>query len=205
MKPSTKFVLALLAIASIISLVHVISSILQGPDSSETVAARTVADPNPPVMPPDPQSEALTHARIHLLEKQTEYREKAQRAASRTPAARTQAAAQIQSSWTAFIQSNRAKYSTLVEQARQDPHKSAHCTICNGLGDLPCLMCKQHPGKCISCGGTGFAAAGEFCPTCQGTGKCYLCAGLGRMNCTFCNDGVIATDSPPLPVSPPIF
>src|SRR5689334_15707298 len=101
MKPSTKFVLALLTIASIISLVHIISGVASGPESGETVATRTISDLNP-ALPPDPKSEALTQARIHTLEKQAEYREKAQRAAAQTAAARTQAAAQIQSSWTAF-------------------------------------------------------------------------------------------------------
>src|SRR6478672_9203357 len=118
MKPTTKFVLALLAIASVISLVHVISGGASGPDHGDAVVARTTLDPNPPPPPPDAKSEALTQARIHTLEKQAEYHDKAQRAAAQTAAARTEAAVQIQSSWTAFIQTNRTKYSAITEQAR---------------------------------------------------------------------------------------
>ena len=203
MNSSTRFVLAFLAIALVISVVHVIRGVSHGPDPVDTVAARTALDPDP-VLPPDPKSEALKRARVAVLEKQADYREKARRAAAQTASARSQAAAQIQPSWTAFIQTNRAKYSALVEQAHHDPHGSAHCTLCNGVGDLACIMCTQHNGKCLSCGGSGLGRYLELCPTCNGSGKCYLCAGLGRMNCAFCNDGVIAIDTPPPPASAPI-
>jgi len=203
MKPSTKFVLALLAFGSIIWLIHVIRGGTR--ESTATVSARPVAPEGAPVqVPVDPAAEARDRAHVESLQKQADYREKAQRAAALTTASRTRAAKQIEPAWTAYMRTNQAKYVAIVEKARQDPHGTAHCTICNGVGDLACVMCKNHDGKCITCGGKGSDVGQEFCPTCNGTGKCYLCAGLGRMNCAFCNDGVIATDTPAPPLSAPL-
>lgn len=203
MKPSTKFVLALLAFGSIILLIHVIRS---GARRDAAVEARTALDgaTAPVQVPVDPAEEARDRARVEALERQAEYREKAQRAAALTMASRARAVKQIEPAWTTYVRTNQAKYTAIVQKARQDPHGTAHCTICNGVGDIACVMCNNHDGKCITCGGKGSDVGQEFCPTCNGSGKCYLCSGLGRMNCAFCNDGVIATDTPPPPLSAPL-
>ena len=205
MKPSTQFVLALLAFTSIFCLIHVIrGGAREGavPVESRALSDGAAAAVTP--VPPDPAGEARNRARMDALQKQAEYREKAQRAAALTPVSRARAAKQIQPAWTAYLQSNQATYATILEKARRDPHGMARCTICNGVGDLACVMCTNHEGKCITCGGSGSDVAHEFCPTCNGTGKCYLCAGLGRMNCAFCNDGVIAIDTARPPPSAPL-
>jgi len=202
MKASTKFVLALLAFGSIISLIHVIRGGAR--EDATTVAARSVPDGATMQVPVDPTAEARDRARAEALQRQAEYREKAQRAAALSAASRARAVKQIEPAWKSYMQTNQAKYAAILEKARRDPHGSAHCTICNGVGDIACVMCNNHDGKCITCGGRGSDVGQEFCPTCSGTGKCYLCSGLGRMNCAFCNDGVIATDTPPPPLSAPL-
>ena len=92
----------------------------------------------------------------------------------------------------------------LLLKARQSPHDSVTCTICDGFSYMPCVVCPGHNGKCVTCRGAGKRAAGELCATCLGTGKCYLCSGAGKMFCPFCDDGEVHSRQPVPASFPPV-
>jgi len=97
-----------------------------------------------------------------------------------------------QAEWAALISTNTGAFMSLRQQAAHADHKQIACTICDGTGVMKaCIVCDHSDGKCVTCGGTGRIANGEYCPACVGTGKCYFCGGSGKMQCPFCDDGVI--------------
>jgi hypothetical protein len=99
--------------------------------------------------------------------------------------------------WTALISTNRQTFLALRDAARHATNGETTCTICDGRGSLAfCILCSHSDGKCVTCGGAGRLSTGEVCPTCMGTGRCYLCDGTGRMTCPFCNDGLIRVNGP---------
>jgi hypothetical protein len=107
------------------------------------------------------------------------------------PASRQEARAAATPAWLQVLSTNEEKYASLIARAKQSPKGQVECTICDGLSYMPCIMCDQHDGKCVRCGGSGHKGLDAYCPTCLGKGKCYLCAGSGKMFCPFCHDGMI--------------
>ena len=110
---------------------------------------------------------------------------------------------ELRSPWQSLIKTNYAAYEELLEKARQSPHGVTPCTLCDGQSYMPCLLCKENNSKCLDCNGRGRRGA-EYCPTCIGTGRCYLCSGFGKMLCPFCDDGSIDVQHPRPAVLPPI-
>lgn len=101
-----------------------------------------------------------------------------------------------QGAWAALINSNLAVFQDLRGLAAHSHGNETHCTICDGVGRMHfCILCDHNDGKCLTCRGTG-RYLGNTCPTCRGTGKCYLCSGTGKMGCPFCDDGTIYANAP---------
>ena len=98
-----------------------------------------------------------------------------------------------------MIATSQALYAELRKKAATSPDKlTTPCTICDGQGAFPCLMCEKNRGKCPECRGDG-RQSGEYCRTCIGDGQCFMCAGTGKMLCVFCDDGLVdlRVPSPP--------
>ena len=162
-------------------------------DSTEDPAASLVV---PISKRPAPPQQRLAYGleaerTVSNLSALEEERARRQRAVRDMPAARHQAQFAAQKPWAAVVNSNLARFRELVRQAQQVRDGSVACTICDGFSYMSCVMCHDHDGKCGPCGGTGRQASSEYCPTCIGTGKCYLCSGSGKMFCPFCDDGVV--------------
>src|SRR2546423_10873946 len=183
MKHACGIILALLVYLGVIYLVG-------SPSKEEAVTARdstaedaSAASPSQPL----PMSDAdqlqaqQTQERVQHLETQTRELEMTEAAAQRMPAARRMAQAATVSAWTQVVSTNTDKYLELLQKAKQSARGQIECSICDGLSYMPCVMCKNHSGKCIHCDGTGHLAARTYCPTCLGKGKCYLCNGSGKM------------------------
>jgi hypothetical protein len=98
--------------------------------------------------------------------------------------------------WSAIIQTNMSQFHDLYQKAKESPKGEVVCTVCDSYSYMPCIMCKNHDGKCITCSGTGHRSQAEFCPSCLGTGRCYLCSGRGKMFCPFCDDGMVKIKFP---------
>jgi hypothetical protein len=170
--------------------------------SSQTVVAARVQTESAPTV--DPLYERLSEQRAANLVRQATDRTKMDRAAHQTPLTRARAVEGINAQWTHLLETHRATYEKLLHAAAAAPRGEVPCTICDGFSYMPCLLCKGHNRKCVTCGGTGHDVSDEFCPSCLGTGKCYLCSGSGKMFCPFCNDGMVDTHSHPPRKSPPI-
>jgi hypothetical protein len=154
---------------------------------------------------PDPLYDRLIANRVTTLTELARYREHLARANLHSLRTRQQAAAEAYPAWTEAVQTNKATYLKLLEEAKHAANGKVVCSICNYTSYIPCAMCKDHDGKCTTCGGTGSDVGHEFCPSCSGKGKCYLCNGSGKMFCPFCDDGMIRTDWPPPTSFPPLY
>jgi hypothetical protein len=152
----------------------------------------------------DPLYERLSEQRAANLVRQANDRTKMERASQHTALTRARAVEGINAQWTRLFEKHRATYESLLHAAATAPRGEVPCTICDGFSYMPCLLCKDHNRKCVTCGGTGHDVSDEFCPSCLGTGKCYLCSGSGKMFCPFCNDGMVDTHSHPPRKTPPL-
>ena len=102
-----------------------------------------------------------------------------------------------QAPWANVLATNWPAFLELRRQAAQTRTKETPCTLCDGGGYMRyCIVCPEHKGQCVTCGGSGRVAGNEVCPGCVGTGKCYLCVGSGKMACPFCSDGRIEIRRP---------
>jgi len=173
-----------------------------GAPTAPVVSARSVSDLQ--AVAPKSGPERQTEERLNQLAKQAEYLEKVQTAAQHTQESRKWVAQNAQNTWDAMLQANRAKYAALQQQLASSKTHTVHCTICNGLGELRCSLCTAHPGKCATCGGSGYDSQGNVCATCLGSGRCFLCSGTRKMNCIYCNDGMIDEHTPAPPASAPL-
>jgi hypothetical protein len=110
---------------------------------------------------------------------------------------------ELRTPWQELIKTNYTAYEELLATARQSPNGTTPCTLCDGKSYMPCILCEHQEGKCIDCNGRG-RRGNEYCPTCVGTGRCYLCSGYGKMFCPFCDDGTIDIKHPRPAGLPPI-
>jgi CheY-like chemotaxis protein len=107
--------------------------------------------------------------------------------------------------WSKVLSTNWLAYKKLHTEALSSAAGAVPCTICNGRGQLDdCILC-DGTGKCPTCGGTGYLASGELCPSCLGSKHCYLCSGTGKMTCPFCDDGMVYAKADPPPNQLPIY
>jgi hypothetical protein len=131
-------------------------------------------------------------------------RQKRQAAALKTEVTRRPLQLARREDWRQMIATNSELYRQLRLKASTSPHGVTPCTICDGLSYMHfCVMCKKNDGKCPTCKGTGLITVNDYCPTCTGSGKCYICNGTGRMLCAFCDDGMIDIRRPPPSMSVP--
>lgn len=153
----------------------------------------------------DPFNDRLIANRVTTLTAMAKFRERMARAANEMLRTRRQAALQAHGGWSEILKANMPVYDALLEKAKSQPREQTPCTICDGLSYMPCVMCKNHDGKCLTCGGSGHDVRDEFCPSCFGKGKCYLCNGNGKMFCPFCDDGTIKARGTPPSNFPPLY
>jgi hypothetical protein len=145
-----------------------------------------------------------TGAWIRKMEKLEEEKSLRARAESKTDQTRGLLQRDKRDAWTALLATNRQAFLALRDTARRSTNGETACEICDGRGSLTfCVLCTHNDGKCPTCGGTGHLSVTELCPTCVGSGKCYLCRGSGRMMCPFCNDGLIRRGQPDPPPTLP--
>ena len=143
--------------------------------------------------------------RSHQLELQARHLEKLEVAKAEMMASRREVQSASYAAWNQVLTANHQHYLELRDEAAKDARGQVPCTICDGYSYMRCVTCRDHDGKCITCKGTGRIALDAYCPSCLGSGKCYLCTGSGKMFCPFCNDGVIETRRPPPSNFPPLF
>jgi hypothetical protein len=137
-----------------------------------------------------------TEERVRRLSGQEEQKARQTRAAAQTRPSRRQLQLARVGSWNALIRTNMLHYHQLYNAAWASGTGQIVCNICDSFSYMPCIMCSDHKGKCMTCDGSGHREGQELCPSCVGTGKCYLCAGSGKMFCPFCDDGMIRVDWP---------
>ncbi len=175
--------------------------------------SRGTEEAPPPVAPealqsvPSPQENELvtrqTEERIREFEAVARERQMVETARRDMEANRRQARVAATPAWTQVLSTNEAKYLSLLAKAKETPRGQVPCTLCDGLSYMPCVMCKDHDGKCLPCGGSGHLTPNVYCPSCLGKGKCFLCSGAGKMFCPFCNDGMIDINWPAPSPTPP--
>jgi hypothetical protein len=201
MKHLTRIGIALLAYLATISVIHY----LKKHDEAAAAAPGAVWAPPVPITPAERNHWRTTEERIRYLVSLEDRRAREDRAARKVPGSRRPLQLSVLGAWTSVIRTNMARYHELYAQAKNHPKGEVPCTICDSASYMPCIMCPNHNGKCVSCGGSGRAEAQELCPSCQGTGKCYLCSGIGKMFCPFCDDGAIRVDWPLPNYFPPAY
>ena len=149
-----------------------------------------------------PQKEAefeATQRRIAHLEELEEYQEKRAISAKALPHYRDRILASRKAEWTAILEKHWAEYEALLKVAEQSASGMALCTICKGDTYLDfCIFCEEPSnGVCATCSGEGIQFGDEICPTCNGSGKCFMCThDKHQMMCPFCDDGMIIADGP---------
>src|SRR5262249_43229181 len=163
------------------------------PEAAPGRSADGAAD-NPSWPAPGPDAESrLNEEAQHRLQAQEERREKAEHARERMMRERSTLQRLYQPTWTALRETNWAKFEALRQKAAAGDGRTP-CTLCDGFGYMPCIMCTDHNGRCVNCDGSSHSLNGQHCAACLGSGKCYLCNGRGKMLCIFCNDGRIEID-----------
>jgi hypothetical protein len=204
MKHLYRISLVLLVYAAVLALVNFFRD---KPPAELLGAAQTEAATEAPsrIISADPLYDRLIADRVITLTELARYREHLTHANQHMLRTRRQAAADAYPAWTEAVRTNRQTYLALLEQAKQAPKGKVVCSICGESSYIPCAMCKNHDGKCTTCGGIGSDAGSEFCPSCSGKGKCYLCNGTGKMFCPFCDDGMIRVDWPSPSSFPPLY
>ena len=203
MKHFYRICFVLLAYAALVSLFHALRP--KPPSKSSNAGlAETMTDRPNRITSSDPLYDQLIVNRVGALKDMARYREHLAHAAQNMLKTRRQAAGEAYAPWNQVIQTNKQTYLKLLEKALHEPHGQTPCTICDGFSYMPCVMCKNHDGKCITCGGSGHDVGREFCPSCFGKGKCYLCNGNGKMFCPFCDDGMIKVQWSPPKTLPPL-
>lgn len=157
----------------------------------------TARAPSQTVAPPSEAQQQEAAQRIQeIAVREAELQARA-RAVSKTQEAQRRWKQQRFSAWGAMIASNQVLYAELRKKAATSADKlTTPCTICDGQGAFPCLMCEKHRRKCPECRGEG-RLAGELCSVCIGDGKCFMCSGTGSMLCPFCDDGMVDLRVPP--------
>jgi len=149
--------------------------------------------------------ERLTQAHVKELARLEEEQRKRNQAAAGMKPAREHLQFKAQDGWSELLATNSAAFIALRKRAAQSPTGETPCTLCDGGGyQHYCVLCPEAKGKCATCKGSGMFSAKEYCPTCLGTGKCFLCFGTGKMSCPFCNDGMVSLKWPLPPARLPI-
>ena len=144
-------------------------------------------------------------APAHALERMEDERRKWDRAAASMKLLRERLQFKVQDAWSELLTTNSAAYLVLRRKAAQSPGGEIRCTLCDGQGSLHyCVLCPPHPGKCPNCKGSGEIPPSEYCPACQGSGKCFACFGSGKMPCPFCGQGRFNWNLPMPPARLPI-
>ena len=176
-------------------------------------------NPDPPLVEGVPQSPAgstqrkaaleqsqtpLDRERVQQLEAMVSRQAQMAAATRDMPAARQRARAEAAPAWTRVLITNQEAYQLLLAQAQKSDRGEVTCTICDGFSYMPCVLCTHHDGKCIDCRGAAYIRSGVLCPSCLGSGKCYLCTGSGKMFCPFCDDGMILKQWPAPAKEPPL-
>jgi hypothetical protein len=137
-----------------------------------------------------------TEQRVRYLAASEQDRSRRERALRDMPAARRELQTATLGAWSNLVRSNMPAYHDLYAKAKEAPNGEVLCTICDTLSYMPCIMCRNRDGKCTTCNGSGRRGRDEYCPSCLGTGRCYLCTGSGKMFCPFCDDGMIKVKWP---------
>ncbi len=166
------------------------------------VQAAAVAAPGP--LTPAAGERPADRDRILQLEAMATRQTQMEQATHAMPAARQQARAGASTAWQEVLATNQAVFRELFAQARKAERGEVPCTICDGYSYMPCVMCRERDGKCVTCRGSGHRLPDVLCPTCLGSGKCYLCTGSRKMFCPFCDDGMIQSHKPEPPTDPPL-
>jgi hypothetical protein len=136
--------------------------------------------------------ESQRQTRVRELASLQDEQQMRQRAAEKTKAFRENLQFRMRDRWSETLMTNSPAFTALREKAARSPNGEIACTLCDGKGYMhSCVLCLEDSGKCATCKGSGKVPPDEYCPTCLGTGKCYLCFGTGKMSCPFCNDGMI--------------
>ncbi|HEY2952876.1 MAG TPA: hypothetical protein VGK40_09850 [Verrucomicrobiae bacterium] len=143
--------------------------------------------------------------RSRQLETQARHLERMEVAKSQMMARRREVQSASYAAWNEVLSANHEHYLQLRDQAGKTPGGQIPCTICDGFSYMRCVTCRNHDGKCITCKGTGRLALDAYCPSCLGSGKCYVCTGSGKMFCPFCDDGMIDARRPPPNSFPPLY
>ena len=166
------------------------------PIQAEPAPSALAAVPTATALQQAAAEEAATQAHLSALSKMESETKKREQVASRTFDARNTLRGARQNHWNAIISTNWESFQALRRVAAESPHRETACTLCDGTGGMPsCVLCRDKPGNCAVCEGTG-ERFGELCGACLGKGKCYLCFGSGKMPCLFCDDGVISLKGP---------
>jgi hypothetical protein len=163
----------------------------RSPDGS--VQAQSLTSPDHAEPWPTFAHDHFDEESVRTLKAQEEHRQKAEYARARMVRERTTLQRIHQADWTAVLQTNWAKFEELRKVAAAGDGRTP-CTLCDGFGYMPCVMCTDHNGRCVNCNGTRRGLNDQLCAACLGSGKCYLCNGHGKMLCIFCNDGRIEVD-----------
>lgn len=135
---------------------------------------------------------SLAHRYTEDIKKLERAHTRRSKAAARMKDSRRHLQATYQNDWRKIINKNRAKFGELRKAAAKDPTGEIPCTICEEKQYLAdCILCPDESGKCDTCDGKGLLFADETCPSCLGSGECFMCFGIGQMPCPFCNDGMV--------------
>ena len=153
---------------------------------------------------PEQPAAQQTAQRIQQLELQDKHLQRMAVATREMRSSRQQAQFASHQAWSQVVETNQGRYQQLLLQAHQQARGEVACTICDGLSYMACVMCAHHDGKCATCEGRKYLTQDVYCPTCLGSGRCYLCCGSGKMFCPFCDDGMIKYGRPPPSSSPPL-
>jgi Spy/CpxP family protein refolding chaperone len=192
MKPHLRTGLVIAALLVVVCWLHQSST---SPDRSPdgTVQAQSITSSDHPAPWPAFMHDHSDEESVRTLKLQEDQRQKAEYARARMMRERSTLQRIHQADWTAVLQTNWAKFEELRKRAAAGDGRTP-CTLCDGFGYMPCVMCTDHNGRCVNCDGISRSVNGQHCAACLGSGKCYLCNGHGKMLCIFCNDGRIEVD-----------
>ena len=141
--------------------------------------------------------------RTQDLSKRRAEKERYDRAAKAMPDYRARVLSSGRTKWTEILNRHKSEYKSLADAAKHS-HEGVECTICEGDTYLDyCIFCNSDSdGKCPTCTSGEGNFLDELCPTCQGSGNCFMCSGTKMMMCLFCDDGTIEASTPPASVIP---
>ena len=172
------------------------------PQADPTVALEPLTQPKGNLLPPK-ENEQLENRLRQLQLKEENRRQKAEltlKSKSMQREILTSISCKLR--WNKLLRNTYSQIKELTSQSLEKNSGKIDCSICEQTDFLDvCIACDGNNGICIECQGSR-TFFGEPCPPCLGSGKCFLCAGTGRMECVFCKDGTFLTDQPLPPQNP---